>query len=50
MKNSYKKNEIRFTYWENYKTKLEEKMINFFRLIAFILNVKKRIKQYTLIK
>ncbi len=42
VKNSYKKNEIRFTYWENYKTKLEEKMVNFFRLIAFVLNVKKR--------
>ena len=42
VKNSYKKNDIRFTYWENYKIKLEEKMINFFRLITFIFNVKKR--------
>ena len=42
VKNFYKKNEIRFTYWENYKAKLEEKMIIFFRLIAFIFNVEEK--------
>ena len=42
VKNFYKNNEIRFTYWENYKVKFEEKMIIFFRLITFIFNVKER--------
>ena len=40
VKNFYKKNNIHYDFWENYKINLQSKIIIFFQLIIFLLKTK----------